>query len=231
MPCQELSPNTDMLSCNFSRPRAQREDVFMASCTADVRIYQAALQPSIVLLYGDVSYALLVLKAPLETKSSMASQNASLRRTESSPAVAPFGSACLGSCLTTAETWGTQIRQEQKGQREELQAHQLTGHLSRCKAKPRLSWGAFCAGISQMSRGLTVLIKHLRNLAGSPPHYPWCSRMFSGDLPLLSLLSELLSSSTSPFAHSGETLTLGPDGPDGKKLFQTLESQECSSIT
>lgn len=142
----------------------------------------------------------------------MVSRNASLPSTESSFAVAPFGSACLDLCLTTAETWGTQIRQEQKGQKRELQAHQLTVCLSCCTAKPRSSWGAFCTGNSQMSRGLTVLIKHLRNLAGSPLHYPWCSRMFSGDLPLLSLLSELLSYSMSPFVHSEETLTLGPDG-------------------
>lgn len=84
--------------------------------------------------------------------------------------------------------------------------------LSHCRAELRLSWGAFCTEISQMSRGITVLIKHLENLAGSPLHYPWCSRMLSGVLPLLSLLSELLSSSMSPFAQPGETLTLGPEG-------------------
>lgn len=88
-------------------------------------------------------------------------------------------------------------------------AHQLPP--SHCRDEPRLSWEAFCTGISQMSRGLTVLIKHLENLAGSPLHYPWCSRMLSGVLPLLSLLSELLPFSMSPFAHPRET-SLGPDG-------------------
>lgn len=88
-------------------------------------------------------------------------------------------------------------------------AHQLPPSL--CRDEPRLHPGAFCTGISQMSRGLRVLIKHLENLAGSPLHYPWCLRMLSGVLPLLSLLSELLPSSMSPFAHPRETFSLGPD--------------------
>lgn len=53
------------------------------------------------------------------------------------------------------------------------------------KGKLRPSWGAFCSGISQMSSGLTVLIRHLENLAGSPLNYPWCLRMLSGVLPFL----------------------------------------------
>lgn len=95
------------------------------------------------------------------------------------------------------------------GRAPSLAAHRLP--LSHWRAESRLSRGDFCTGISQMSRGLTVLIKHLENLAGSLLHYPWCSRMLSGVLPLLSLLSKLLSSSMSPCAHPGETLTLGPE--------------------
>lgn len=98
---------------------------------------------------------------------------------------------------------------------------------SHCRAELRLSWGAFCTGISQMSRGLTVLIKHLENLAGSPLHYAWCSRMFSGVLPLLCLLLELLPSSMSPFAHLERPSLLVQMG---KQLFQTLGAQECPSI-
>jgi len=58
-----------------SRPRAHREDVFMARHTVTSRIYQAALQASIGLPCGDVSYVLLVLMAPLETKRSVVSGN------------------------------------------------------------------------------------------------------------------------------------------------------------
>lgn len=104
-------------------------------------------------------------------------------------------------------------------------AHKLL--TSHSRAELRLSWGAFCTGISQMSRGLTVLIKHLENLAGSPLHYASCSRMFSGVLPLLCLLSELLPSSMSPFAHLERPSLLVQMG---KQLFQTLGAQECPSI-
>lgn len=53
------------------------------------------------------------------------------------------------------------------------------------KGKLRPSWGVFFTGIRQMSSGLTVLIRHLENLAGSPLNHPWCSGMLSGVLPFL----------------------------------------------
>lgn len=69
-------PDTDVLSYACRRPRIQREDVCMASCTLASNIYQAALQTSVGLPYRDVSYMLLVLMAPLETNPSLVSGDA-----------------------------------------------------------------------------------------------------------------------------------------------------------
>lgn len=57
-----------------------------------------------------------------------------------------------------------------------------------------------------------MLIKHLENLAGSPLNYSWCSRMLSGVLPVLHLLSWLLPACTSPFAFPAEIFSLGAGG-------------------
>lgn len=158
----------------------------MASCIKADRIYQISLQDSIGLPYRDVSYMLLVLVAPLEI--SECSEQVESPRDWIWLCCGSLGVCMVRfvSCCSPAGYPG-QARGERPAGRAPSPAAQWLPS-SHHKGELSLSWGAFCTGISQMSSGLTVLIRQLENLAGSPLNYPWCSRMLSGVLPFLPCL-------------------------------------------
>lgn len=88
-------------------------------------------------------------------------------------------------CIPLFPSWIPRPGKRRKASRKSSDPAAQGLPLSHPKGKLRLSWGVFCTGISQMSSSLTVSIRHLEDLAGSPLNYPWCSRMLSGVLPFL----------------------------------------------
>lgn len=176
MLCQELSPNHALLySC--SKPSTQGKYVFMASSSVCGGIYQARPQAMVV--------SSMFSKFHFLWKSYNGwgdlcewGWGGSLSGTVSSPAVASYRSAFLGPCLTVnLHAWVRASRGVLGSGRREASGTSSKSSSSldvsvHCKAHLRLRWGVFSTGISQMSRGLAVLIKHLENLAGSPLNYP-----------------------------------------------------------
>lgn len=177
MLCQELSPNHALLyAC--SRASTQSKYVFMASSSIASGIHQACPQTMVVFLH--------VFEVPTSFGSHIMGGGdlcewgwgGNLSGTLCSTVVASYRSAFLGPCLTVdLHAWvhvshgvmGSGRREASGTSSKSSSSLDVSIH---CRTHLRPTRGVFSTRISQMSRGLAALIKHLENLAGSPLNYP-----------------------------------------------------------